>query len=448
MRRKSQLARPPRGATSDAATSPWDPRSAPPPVPTPGPSPTPPSGSPSTGGGSPSDAPGRITSPSGASSVLAQAGPGPAAWALLPMRFFFGAMFLYAGLDKLLDPAFLRSEGIGSIGEQLHGFVDVSPLAPLISTFALPFPVLVGFGIAVLEIAIGLGALLGLLYRFAAIAGMALSLLFFLTASWDTHPYYLGADLPYAVGWLTLALAGDSGLLTVDAWLRRRDAARAVTVIATPYPARRSGRQAGWQRSAGPMPRRAEMSEAEATTRRRFLELGIVAMASIGVAAFAITSPFRGRLDERLAGGVGSGGGPTPGNGGIGSAGPTPAASVGPGASAAAPSPAASASDGTLIGQLAQVPTGQAATFAIPSTGDPGILVHLGSGDAVAYDALCTHEGCEVEFDSGQALLFCPCHGAVFDPSNGAQVLRGPARRPLPELNIQIDQAGNIYLQP
>ena len=30
----------------------------------------------------------------------------PAA-ALLPLRLFLGATFLYAGLDKLLDPAFL-----------------------------------------------------------------------------------------------------------------------------------------------------------------------------------------------------------------------------------------------------------------------------------------------------------------------------------------------------
>jgi thiosulfate dehydrogenase [quinone] large subunit len=429
MRRKSQPARTSRRTADPAPDSPWDPRSQ----------------------TSSYGADARETAdPDASGSWLSRfgwgEGAGPTAWALLPMRFFFGAMFLYAGLDKLLDPTFLRSEGIGSIGEQLHGFVDVSPLAPLITTFALPFPVLVGFGIAALEIAIGLGALLGLLYRAAALAGMALSLLFFLTASWDTHPYYLGADLPYAVGWLTLALAGSGGLLTVDAWLRRRDEERAL-FAPSPYPARRSGRQAGWQRSAGPVPLQMAPTEEELTTRRRFLELGILAMASIGVAAFAVTSPFRGRVDETIAGGVG-GGSPLPAGGGIGAASPPPGASATPAPSGPAASPVASAPAGsTLIGQISQVPAGQAATFPIPSTGDPGILVHLGSGDAVAYDALCTHEGCEVEFDTGQSLLFCPCHGAVFDPANGAKVLRGPARRPLPELKIQIDDAGNVYLQ-
>ncbi len=94
----------------------------------------------------------------------------PAA-ALLPLRFFLGGMFLYAGIDKLLDPAFLRSDGPGSIAVQLLEFARVSPLAPLVTLFAEPFPMLVGLGISLLEIAIGLGALLGLLYRWSAVAG-------------------------------------------------------------------------------------------------------------------------------------------------------------------------------------------------------------------------------------------------------------------------------------
>ena len=38
---------------------------------------------------------------------------------LLPLRLFLGGMLLYAGVDKLLDPAFLQATGPGSIGEQL-----------------------------------------------------------------------------------------------------------------------------------------------------------------------------------------------------------------------------------------------------------------------------------------------------------------------------------------
>ena len=48
--------------------------------------------------------------------------------ALLPLRFFVGATFLYAGIDKLIDPRFLNATGPGSIGEQLTGFTHASPL--------------------------------------------------------------------------------------------------------------------------------------------------------------------------------------------------------------------------------------------------------------------------------------------------------------------------------
>ena len=95
--------------------------------------------------------------------------------ALLPLRFFLGLTFVYAGLDKIVDPRFLHETGPGSIGEQLVGFAHVSPLAPLIQLTALQAPVLVGLLIALAEIAIGLAALTGLLYRPAATGGFVLS---------------------------------------------------------------------------------------------------------------------------------------------------------------------------------------------------------------------------------------------------------------------------------
>ncbi len=52
--------------------------------------------------------------------------------------------------------------GPGSIGEQLAAFAKVSPIAPLVEVFAQPFPVEIGFLIAIAEIAVGLGALTGL----------------------------------------------------------------------------------------------------------------------------------------------------------------------------------------------------------------------------------------------------------------------------------------------
>ena len=79
-----------------------------------------------------------------------------AARALLPIRFFFGITFLYAGVDKLLDPTFLDGVSATSLAAQLADFARVSPLAPLVKvgeSFATPLGLLIAF----LEIAIGLG---------------------------------------------------------------------------------------------------------------------------------------------------------------------------------------------------------------------------------------------------------------------------------------------------
>src|SRR4051794_31061011 len=141
--------------------------------------------------------------------------------ALLPLRFALGAAFLYAGLDKLLDPDFLQATGRASIGTQMQGWVLASPLGWLIAA-VLPYAVPIGLGIALAEIAVGLGTLLGLAYRLAAFGGALLSLLFFLTASWAVRPLSLGNDLPYALGWLTLGLAGSGGLWVLDDVIERR----------------------------------------------------------------------------------------------------------------------------------------------------------------------------------------------------------------------------------
>ena len=344
----------------------------------------------------------------------------PAA-ALLPLRFFLGAMFLYAGLDKLLDPAFLRPDGPGSIGFQLQEFARISPLSPLVTIFAQPFPVLTGLGISLLEIAVGLGAIFGLLYRWSAVGGAGLSILFFLTASWTTRPYYLGPDLPYALGWITLAAAGSGGVLTVEAWLARREAQAAATRPVWAGAAR-------WEDPVDP-------------GRRAILQLGVLATASVGVAAlgrwFSRSAPVTAVAD--------------PNSNTIASTGTAPPPSAAPGPTAAAteaPSAPAGAVKGVLLGTLDQVPVGQARRFRVQSSGDPAVIVRLPDGSVAAYDAVCTHAGCTVRYDNASGLLLCPCHGAAFDPGHHAEVVGGPTDIPLPELPIKVDKStGQIYLQ-
>lgn len=91
-------------------------------------------------------------------------------------------------------------------------------------------------------------------------------------------------------------------------------------------------------------------------------------------------------------------------------------------------------SGGAAIAQASEVAPGSA--FKFKDGGRDAVLVHLESGDFVAYSAVCTHQACTVAYQKGQ--LACPCHGSVFDPANGAEVVNGPAQRPLEEIPVKV----------
>jgi ubiquinol-cytochrome c reductase iron-sulfur subunit len=72
----------------------------------------------------------------------------------------------------------------------------------------------------------------------------------------------------------------------------------------------------------------------------------------------------------------------------------------------------------------------------------------------VAYSKICTHAGCSVglfgvDNRPPQTLrqLVCPCHQSVFDPSDSARPVGGPAPRPLPQLAIEVDDEGFLVAQ-
>ncbi len=57
----------------------------------------------------------------------------------------------------------------------------------------------------------------------------------------------------------------------------------------------------------------------------------------------------------------------------------------------------------------------------------------------VAYSAICTHSGCEVDESLGDSqTFFCSCHGSIFDPRDSGLVIGGPAPRALPALPLRL----------
>jgi ubiquinol-cytochrome c reductase iron-sulfur subunit len=63
--------------------------------------------------------------------------------------------------------------------------------------------------------------------------------------------------------------------------------------------------------------------------------------------------------------------------------------------------------------------------------------------DHVAYSKICTHAGCPISLYEQQTHhLLCPCHQSTFDMANNANVIFGPAARPLPQLKLDVDAEG------
>ncbi|HET9111379.1 MAG TPA: TQO small subunit DoxD [Ktedonobacterales bacterium] len=367
-------------------------------------------------------------------------------WIFGPLRLFLGVTFVYAGIQKLTDPQFFNPHAIGYIGNQIKAFAVGSPINGLLMHVVLPHVQFWGAAIAWGEIAIGLGALLGLLLRPAAFFGALLSLLFFLSASWRVHPYFYGADIVFVFAWMTLLLAGPlaGGWPAVDLWLaewlerrvppQRLASVRAALALVIGVPmadevavaegsadgaaAPASIRGRGGVRAA----QRARQAQAE-MGRRQFVR-GVVVGGSVMLVVswlWSVTHPAAATTTE---------------------AGATSAT-----AAVSTPGSGSAAGASNVIAQVSSVPANSSATFTIPSNGDPGVLVHLQTGKFVAFDATCTHQGCPVSYDPSSQLLLCPCHGAAFDPAQNAAVVQGPADTPLAPVSVSVDQSsGSITL--
>ena len=393
-------------------------------------------------------------------------------WLLLPLRLFLGVTFVFAGLQKLADRHFFTASAPTSIQAQIRAFSRQSPLRGLLQGIS-GGAVIVGLVIAVAELAVGAGALAGLRTRAAAAGGALLSLLFLLTVSWHTRPYYYGADIVFLAAWMPLVIAGDGDVLSIDGLIRKRTRQELRLPPAGPVTiqfatvrqlcgAYNKGRCAlRHHRPCDPdlcpvvraQPSLPPPAAAE-FDRRVFLHRG----AAIGVAAAAATGVGAiAAIAGRLLSSGGSGtpqpavaSGPPPTTSApvptepattVSTAPPTRSApSVPPTTAATAPPPPS----GTPIGLASAVPAGRAASFTDPATGDPAFVVHTAAGRFVAFSAVCTHQGCEVQY-SRSGLFACPCHGAEFDAATGS-VLRGPARTPLPSIPLTEGNDGRLYV--
>jgi cytochrome b6-f complex iron-sulfur subunit len=169
----------------------------------------------------------------------------------------------------------------------------------------------------------------------------------------------------------------------------------------------------------------------ERISRGKFIRLGTAL--GVGAASASVLAACGGGSGS--GGGSGGGSGNASDGGGYGgNAGGDSTEAAGGG------SKKARAHGGKAIAQTSEVAPSSAVQF--EESGSPAVLVHLDSGDFVAYSAVCTHQGCTVAYQNGQ--LACPCHGSIFDPANGAAVVNGPAQQPLPDIPVKVS-GGEVF---
>jgi arsenite oxidase small subunit len=122
----------------------------------------------------------------------------------------------------------------------------------------------------------------------------------------------------------------------------------------------------------------------------------------------------------------------------------------------------------TRIANISDLSGGVTVSFNYPLADEPNLLAKLGKaveggvgpdGDIVAFSVVCQHLGCIIgyvpaggspqcdsSYSATDPVAYCCCHGSVYDLTNGAKVISGPAPRPLPQVTLEFDSpTGDIY---
>ena len=121
------------------------------------------------------------------------------------------------------------------------------------------------------------------------------------------------------------------------------------------------------------------------------------------------------------------------------------------GAKVATPTPSATESTSELVfvALSDEIIEGQIKIVEVKPTLKQSLLVSVVrfGGAVVVLSTVCTHKGCIVDVDRGQ--LACPCHGAIFNATNGIAIRTPHKGVPLKALRkyTSSEDAGSIYIK-
>jgi arsenite oxidase small subunit len=106
----------------------------------------------------------------------------------------------------------------------------------------------------------------------------------------------------------------------------------------------------------------------------------------------------------------------------------------------------------TRVAALSEIRPWQPLSFEYPAD-EPAMLLDTGRAvdggigpgkSIVAFNTLCQHMGCPLDFEETSRRLVCGCHASLFDPARGGMAIEGPATRGLPRVALIIE-SGSVY---
>lgn len=106
------------------------------------------------------------------------------------------------------------------------------------------------------------------------------------------------------------------------------------------------------------------------------------------------------------------------------------------------------------LASVEQLTTGREQLTTYPDQASPVVLVKLGrpaingvgpDRDIVAFSRRCSHMGGTLSFRPDSATFHCPLHYAMFDAQKGGLLIIGQATDNLPQLELEVDAAGDVF---
>ena len=132
------------------------------------------------------------------------------------MRIWLGVMWIQAGVAKIWgaeNPAFLHNNGAGVAGFAAHGAPAYTWWGSFLHSFVVPNSGWIGLLVAFAEFFIGVGLVLGLFTRIAALASLALLFTYVMSGTASVCAFYALFAIVILATWKTSSLFGVDGLI-------------------------------------------------------------------------------------------------------------------------------------------------------------------------------------------------------------------------------------------